>query len=286
MGTLYSPGRRGLDARFTAIDRCQVTLLRELTAQHADRLVLKGGMAMRAVFGSLRLTKDMDFDRDASISQQSLETGLMRSMMRAAQISRLRDVKADVTKSTPTTVRARLCGAIEGHDIRFDIEVSGLGAAPPQYRRAELVVPPPEYSMAPFQVTTYTNDAIAAMKIAAALSFQRNAPRDLYDLRDLIRAGANPVEILSMQPAEVLREHARRCLGKLEGLTFSLARDELMPYLPPEERARLTEDAWLDATLMVAQSIETWCEQALAAGESGEGAPADSGLGLVRDRSR
>ena len=264
MGTLYSPGQRGFDSRFTAVDRCQVTLLRELTAQHADRLILKGGMAMRAVFGSLRLTKDIDFDRDDTIGQKTLETGLLRSLMRAAQLGRLRDAKADITKSTVTTVRARLQGIVDGGEMRFEVEVSGRGAAPLQYRRTELIVPPPEYSLAPFQLSTYTNEAIAAMKVGAALSLQRNAPRDLYDLRDLVRAGVRPIEILGKQPVDVLQDYARRSLGKLEGLTYALARDELMPYLPPAERDQLTEDAWLEATLMVAEAIESWCNDALA----------------------
>jgi len=271
MATLYSPGQRGFDKRFTAVDRCQVTLLRELTAQHADRLILKGGMAMRAVFGSLRLTKDIDFDRDDTIGQKTLEAGLVRSLMRAAQISRLREARANITKSTPTTIRARLYGTLDSAEIRFDVEVSGRGAAPAPYRRTELIVPPPEYSLAPFQICTYNNDAIAAMKIAAALSLQRNAPRDLYDLRDLIRAGANPIDILSKQPPEVLRDYAERSLGKLEGLTFALAKDELMPYLPPEEREQLTEETWLEATLFVAQGIESWCQEALANQERGDG---------------
>ena len=48
-------------------------------------------------------------------------------------------------------------------------------------------------AMAPFPVVTYTNSALAVMKIGAALSEQRNAPRDLYDLRDLIWARTDPV---------------------------------------------------------------------------------------------
>jgi predicted nucleotidyltransferase component of viral defense system len=257
------------------VDRCQVTLLRELTAQHADRLVLKGGMAMRAVFGSLRLTKDIDFDRDETISQKTLEAGLSRSLLRAAQLGRLRDAKADITKSTATTVRARLQGQLDpGVDVRFDVEVSGRGAAPPEYRRTELVVPPAEYSIAPFQVNTYTNEALAAMKVAAALSLQRNAARDLYDLRDLIRAGAHPVAILAKQSEHVLQDYAQRSLGKLEGLTYQLARDELLPYLPPDEREQLTEDAWIETTLHVAQTIEAWCREAMAVHRHQEEDPA------------
>jgi len=264
MAALYSPREHGFDARLTLVDRCQVALLRELGAQHGDRLILKGGMAMRAVFGSMRLTKDIDFDRDVSISQPSLENGLVRSLVKAARLSMLQDPKAEITKSTSTTVRARLVGlTADGVSARFEIEVSGRGAAPVCFQRHELVVPPREYGMAPFSVCTYTSEVLAAMKIHAALSVQRNAPRDLYDLRDLVRSGVAPIQILSRQPEDVLQDFSSRCLGKLECLSYQLACDELLPFLPLNEREALTEDAWLEQTLTVASAIEAWCEQAI-----------------------
>ncbi|WPG41502.1 hypothetical protein [Variovorax sp. EBFNA2] len=45
-------------------------------------------------------------------------------------------------------------------------------------------------------VTSYIHDMLAAttMKIAEAMSDQRNAPRDIYDRHDLIGVGADPVD--------------------------------------------------------------------------------------------
>jgi predicted nucleotidyltransferase component of viral defense system len=51
MATIYKPSDRGFDERLTSIDRCQIALLREVVGQYGQRLVLKGGMAMRAVLG-------------------------------------------------------------------------------------------------------------------------------------------------------------------------------------------------------------------------------------------
>jgi predicted nucleotidyltransferase component of viral defense system len=264
MAAIYSPQEHGFDARLTVVDRCQIALLRELSMQHGHRLILKGGMAMRAVFGSLRLTKDIDFDRHAGISQPSLEGGLIRSLNKAARMSLLQEARAEITKSTATTVRARLVGlTVDGVAARFDVEVSGRGAAPVSFQRAEMIVPPREYGMAPFQVCTYTNEVLAAMKIHAALSVQRNAPRDLYDLWDLVCSGVSPTPLLARQPEAVLQDFAARCLGKLEGLSYGLARDELLPYLPQHKRDALTEDVWLEQTLMVAAAIESWCQQAI-----------------------
>jgi predicted nucleotidyltransferase component of viral defense system len=264
MAILCTPSDMGFDARLEAIDRCQVCLLRELSAQLGSRLILKGGMAMRAAFGSMRLTKDIDFDRDQTISQDTLKKNLERMLIRAASTARIMSPKARITKDTKTTVRARLEGIIgNDKDVRFDVEVSGRDKMDKENLRCVIVTPPAKYSMAPFSVSTYTNSALAAMKISAALSAQRNAPRDLYDLRDLIWAEANPTDILAKQDAALLEDYSLACLGKLELLTFQLAQQELLPFLPLAERQTLTEGRWIEMTLMVADTIQGWCKAAL-----------------------
>lgn len=264
MARLYAPSEKGFDPRLEAIDRCQVALLRELSGHLGPRLILKGGMAMRAAFGSMRLTKDIDFDRDPTISQDTLKRNIERMLVRAANAAGVHAPKAQITKDTRTTVCARLQGTVGGStDARFDVEVSGRDTPAAESVRIEIVTPPAKYSMAPFPITTYTNEALAAMKIGAALSAQRNAPRDLYDLRDLIWAGANPTQLLARQDADLLSDFADRALGKLELLTFQLAQQELLPYLPQQDREALDEDRWIEATLMVADTIQGWCTAAL-----------------------
>lgn len=264
MAILYGPTEKGFDPRLEAIDRCQVGLLRELAAQQGNRLILKGGMAMRAVFGSMRLTKDIDFDRDPSLSQEALKRSLSGNLLRAATMAGIKSGHVDITKSTSTTVRARLQGSVGSvGDVRFDVEVSGREVPNKSLLRSEVVQPPARYGMAPFSVLAYNNAALAAMKIAAALSEQRYAPRDLYDLRDLIWSGADPTTLLAQQDESLLEDWAARSLGKLEMLSYSLAQQELLPYLPPDRRQALTEEAWIDHTLMVADAIGRWCTGAL-----------------------
>ena len=264
MTNLYAPTDKGFDARLEAIDRCQVGLLRELASQQGGRLILKGGMAMRGAFGSMRLTKDIDFDREQTLSQEALKRGLRTQLIRAAATAGIKTPKVEFTNDTQTTVRARLAGTIAGGaEVRFDVEVSGRSTPHQTWVRTQIVNPPPRYGMAPFLVKTYTNEALAAMKIAAALSEQRNAPRDLYDLRDLIRAGANPTNLLAQQDADLLEDYARRAPAKLEMLSYALAQQELLPYLPVDERSLLTEHAWIEATLMVADHVVRWCGDAL-----------------------
>jgi predicted nucleotidyltransferase component of viral defense system len=267
MAAIYRPSDRGFDERLTSIDRCQVALLREVVGQYGQRLVLKGGMAMRAVFGSLRLTKDIDFDRQPSLSMDSLKAGLPKALVRAAANAGIKQPKAEITKLTQTTVRARLAGfAPTGDSLRFEVEISGRHEIPSNWRRREIIAPPASYGMAPFMVESYSNDVLAAMKIAAAMSDARNAPRDVYDLNDLIAAQANPAAILaSRSTQEALERIKTNAHDKLELIDFNLAREELLPYLPKDIRETLTEYQWFENTLTVSAAIVRWCDEAIAA---------------------
>jgi hypothetical protein len=76
-------------------------------------------------------------------------------------------------------------------------------------------------------VETYSNDVLAAMKIVAAMSAARNAPRDIYDLQDLIAAQTDPVAILasrsSLGALELIKANAQ---SKLDQMSFELARED------------------------------------------------------------
>jgi hypothetical protein len=136
MTAIYKTSDRGFDERLTRIDRCQVALLREVVGQYGQRLVLKDGMAMRAVFGSLRLTKDIDFYRQPSLSMDSLKSGLPKALVRAAANPGIKQPDVEITKLTQTTARARLVGrAPTGEALRFEAEVSGRHEIPADWRR-------------------------------------------------------------------------------------------------------------------------------------------------------
>lgn len=288
MTAIYNPSDKGFDPRFTAVDRCQIALLREVQDDYGKgRLILKGGMAMRAVVGSMRLTRDIDFDRDPSFSLNAVKSGLPRTLVRAATNAGIKGAVAEITKASETTVRARLVGNTHaGATLRFEVEVSGRSALDRRYVRSEQIDPPSSYGMAPFLVETYTPDMLAAMKIGAAMSDSRNAPRDIYDLHDLIGIGANPVDLLATRPAEVLSALHDGALAKLELVTFALAREELRPYIPLAQRDALTEDAWIGYTLQAAEAIVEWTAAALRLQYRAAGTPdAPTALSPVRPPS-
>lgn len=267
MATIYSPTEKGFDERLTLVDRAQIALLREVMSElGAGRLILKGGMAMRAVVGSMRLTKDIDFDRDPTFAINSVKGRLRKSLQTAAANAGFRAPRAEITKETPTTVRARLSGlSATAQDLRFEVEVSGRQQELNRsYIRVVTVTPPASYAMAPFLVEAYTADMLAAMKVAAAMSDLRNAPRDVFDLYDLIHLGADPAPLLAKQLPSLLQDVRRTAMTKIEHIGFDLAREELLPYLPKAERDSLTDDRWTDYILTVGEAIERWVDEALA----------------------
>jgi hypothetical protein len=58
----------GFGAEAEMRDRTQMQFIALLARQGAHRFILKGGMAMRALYGSTRLTKDVDFDGEDSLT--------------------------------------------------------------------------------------------------------------------------------------------------------------------------------------------------------------------------
>ena len=261
MSTLNDPKDEGFPDNFTVIDRAQVAMLRDL-ASAESRLVLKGGMAMRIVVGTDRLTKDVDFDRAQDLATNAVKANVRKALTRGATSAQLLQSSVDEIKATPTTVRMRLSGLVAGDMVRFVVEVSGR--SPPegnQYGRV-MVVPPARYGIAPFSINAYTHDMLAASKLMAIMSPVRNVPRDVYDLEAL--AASQPESILRRQiDRDVLSAWRVEAFEKVTSINFDQAKTELFPYLPVAVRAGITPTVWEETTLRVAQSVEHWLDGAL-----------------------
>ena len=108
--------------------------------------------------------------------------------------ARLLGPQVDELKVTPTTVRMRLAGTASGTPVKFMVEVSGRSAPVEGSHARVTVVPPARYGIAPFAVAAYTHDMLAATKVAAIMSPNRNVPRDTYDLHEL--AACTPEQLL------------------------------------------------------------------------------------------
>jgi len=220
---------------------------------------------MRALFGSLRLTKDIDFERDPSLSSAQLKGSVRQALGTAALAATLRAPEIVVTKDTATTLRVVLRAKLLTEEpVRYEVEISGRPLPPSEHLKRINVVPPMTYRMTQFAVNTYDEHAMAAAKTAALHSDSRNVPRDIFDLSDLIAQGANPVDLLARKPVRQLQKMAGNTISQVDGIGWARANEELLPYLPLGVRKAFDEDTWDDMRLHVAEKVDAWLAQALA----------------------
>ena len=265
MSILYDPKDRGFSEALSLIDRCQIAMLRELAISTEGRLVLKGGMAMRVTVGSMRLTKDVDFDRADGVSTASVVGSVKKALHYAAQSAGMRGAEIDSGKRTDATVRMRLAGMLAGESARFVVEVSGRNPPTRECQARVQVTPPPRYGIAPFVTTTYTHGMLAASKVMAVMSPNRNVPRDVYDLNDLAASNPEPI-LLARTSREALRTIRDNVLEKVCAIDFVMAQQELLPFIPPDQRDALTHARWEEMTLSVAQAVQKWVTNSLQDG--------------------
>jgi predicted nucleotidyltransferase component of viral defense system len=246
-------------------DRSQLAFLSALLRHGADRYILKGGMAMRALDGSARLTKDVDFDGTDSISDRSLATRIPSALEQAARSAGIVEQRIDRTKSGELASRWRLAGRTrDGTVLTWEVELSRRGAPAAGFVETHTIQPPYEYTIAPFVARVYSATAMAAAKVNALLSDNRSVPRDVYDLADLVRRSASPVALwIEHLSRENLERKRDAVLPKVTLIDFPLANAELLPYLARDIRATIDEKRWGDLQREVAEGVSRWFEEAI-----------------------
>lgn len=246
----------------------QAKLLVELmgNAVHKE-LVLKGGLAMRAVHGSRRHTKDIDFDADLTFSQARIHGLVARSIDRVVSASPLiSNVVVTEPKQTETTLRWKINGLMAGtaKPLHLTVEVSRRNTLARDHV-IEAVLPD-AFSPAVKGATVRVLDsqALAVTKVMALTDANRLAPRDIYDLHVLIRADVEPpISLLASQPRQRLESALTELWLKLEALPYVQFQQEVMPYLPQEVARAIDEDAYADMQLEVGERVERWLKAAM-----------------------
>jgi predicted nucleotidyltransferase component of viral defense system len=246
-------------------DRTQMQFLAVLMRQGASRFILKGGMAMRALYGSTRLTKDVDFDCEDNVSQQSMQSHMPKALSQAARTAGLGGAEVKQTKQADRSNRWRIRGAnSNGVTIAWEVEVSRRGTPPVQFIETRAFEVPASYRIPNFSVRVYGPAAMVGGKVNALLSYHRSVPRDVYDLGELIRFRADPTPLwIGFLPRETLERKRPLVMSKIERINFALANSELLPYLAPDVRARIDEARWDELRLQVAEQLERWMSEAI-----------------------
>jgi predicted nucleotidyltransferase component of viral defense system len=161
----------GIDPLFLERDWVLTEIIYRLAETAGTDLVLKGGQALRHVYGSERLSKDVDY-----VAGRRLDFAELREYL-TIRYPRLRlpDQPAGPTKFGLTLRPISYVGPL---NVRSTVEVEI------SYRETVLL---PPHAMAyvspfrdPFAVTVMELDEMIAEKVRAL--YQRGNPRDLYDL--------------------------------------------------------------------------------------------------------
>jgi predicted nucleotidyltransferase component of viral defense system len=237
-----------------------------------DEVVLKGGMALRALFGSQRYTKDIDLAQDRSHSLGSLQR-LMRAAIADATKGMLHNLVVTEPKQTDTVARWKVHGnTAAGTHIGLTIEVSRRGY-PREHVLAKSFQAPGKPAVT---IDVYDAEALAASKVFALASDNRVAARDLLDLDLLIKMDVHPSPALfasiTDRPAFI-----KQIWDKIELMTWHQFQNDVLPYMDVSARSRYTEDSFAEMQILVGTEVERWLSDEVRAPKPSVGDAPDVG---------
>ena len=244
-------------------------LTRELFHKKGEGLVLKGGAALRALFGEQRLTKDIDLDftnpRRTADSLHKTVGGAIQAAARGLPVQNLQVSEPGKAEASP---RWKINFNDEtGQPCHVEVEVSrDAHRAVPGHIKQVRYEPLSAKGIARFWVDTYDETALIATKISALLG--REVPRDVYDLDLLMSASKAPsselitwavehADIGNADPVKVLWSH-------LDGLTWQRFQTELQDALPAAVSHRIDDTEWTAMKLRVGEYVQKLLQTALS----------------------
>lgn len=224
-------------------------LTRALFQKRGEGFVLKGGGAVRALFGAERLTKDIDLDfTHPRRSAESLHHTVNHAIDSAARGLPLLDLAVSEPGKAETSPKWKINFAdASGKRYHVELEVSrDARRVPPGSVVQQPFVPLAATGIPRFWVDIYDTPTLITTKLAALLG--REVPRDAYDLDLLIGTSPPPsaeqvrwaikrAQLKTSEAVAVLHAH-------LEGLNWQRYLAELRDTLPEPIAARIDEPEW------------------------------------------
>lgn len=245
----------------------QAKLLIELMSQAAHSLVLKGGLAMRAVMGSTRYTKDIDLDAVQNASVARVQGIVRRSIDRVlSQPGLIEDAIVTEPKQTDTTLRWKVNGRApdSARPITLTIEVSRRQWDVPFQTKEVDLSPAFANGTTKGRVVTLDEQALAVCKVLALTDPKRDAPRDLFDLSVLLQTPLeDPAKLLVSQDRVRLEQALDELWVKVDGMDYHRFKAEVAPYLPRNTAEGITEAVYDEMQVKVASNVEHWLEEAV-----------------------
>jgi len=200
-----------------AREYCQHLFLSAFYQRHAaDRVLFKGGTALRILYGSPRFSEDLDFS-GFGIRKPAIEELITESLSAVERVG----VSIDIEEAKATS--GGYLGIIHNRfgdycvEIRLEISLRDRGAVKP-----EMALIAGDFLPA-YTLLHLPQDLLVEEKLKALLD--RAKPRDFYDLYFILRKGLLPQKRRHLL-AEVLARLKQVKSGSLQELKLFLPRDQ------------------------------------------------------------
>jgi hypothetical protein len=223
--------------------------------------VVKGGFNLRAWFGSLRYSQDVDLDAldvEPHVLTESVDTALagtpFRMMLSAQGLTVVRSAKP---KQTSTIQRWKFQIRPAGSEMPLHTKIEfSRRDSPDEYIlepvRPEVVRP---YGIPAPTLYHYTAPAAARQKIVALAGRTEPQARDVWDLDHLLRTSGVELRPLSAPLRRALAVAVERVIE----MPFAVYRAQVVPFIPPESVEIFgTTEAWDRMRELVVDRLLTW----------------------------
>ena len=222
--------------------------------------VVKGGVNLRAWFGSRRYSEDLDLDALGSaphVLREKFDTILLGRPLEDLLTSQgLEVVRIAKPKQTDTTQRWKLELKAAGFSVPLHtkVEFSRRGTRGEEYvlepARSDIVRP---YGIPVPTVSHYTARSAIRQKIAALAGRSETQARDIWDLDHLLRSTDADPRPLSQSVREALPGALERAIS----LGYDVFKAQVVPYLPEDDQSIYgTRDAWERMRELVVERLE------------------------------
>lgn len=238
--------------------------MQELVARlELDHWAVKGGVNLRAYFGSVRYSEDIDLDvrplkREAVRRQLKAilkPDGRFLRRLREAGIQEVRTNEKEISKDSDTTLRFKRQVVVGGVPYPTTVEVSFR--EPHSADRVEIAEVHPVVSGAyaglidELQAPHYSRQAALCQKLDALANRAAVQARDVFDICWLVRDELSDADAdliaqrLSVEILEGAKERAQE-------IPYKEYEDRVLEYLDPADSAPFSgEDAWAEQQLTV-----------------------------------
>jgi predicted nucleotidyltransferase component of viral defense system len=197
----------GVDAEQVIREEAELIVLKELFASpFYDRLVFKGGTALRLVYGSFRFSEDLDF----SITKQTGFSDFRRAIERLAKKDERFSIKDLAAKYYTYLAQIRVKESWRESAFSIKIEVSRrvVQGQPSDY--VNMLAKSPATNVA-VMVRTFTLEKMLAEKFKAIK--ERKMPRDIFDIWFISQKINQPFDLINFgYPKGRIRRELRKFL--------------------------------------------------------------------------